>query len=153
MAAGVGYAVLSLYVLDPLISRLAARPADLSEFAAVRGNVPMLVFWLLLSWTLAAVGEEVAYRGYVMNRVADLGGHTASAWAIAAMVASALFAATHLYQGASGVVSNFVAALLYSGLYLLCDRNLWVPILAHGMENTAAFMLIFIGRYPGLGRR
>lgn len=150
VVAGVGYAFLSLYVLDPLIDRLAGQPADLSEFAAVRGNVPMLVFWLLLSWTLAAVGEEVTYRGYIMNRVADFFGRTAAAWAMAALVASVLFGVTHLYQGVAGVVSNFVGALFYSSLYLLRNRNLWPPILAHGMENTVAFILIFMGRYPGL---
>ena len=48
------------------------------------------------------------------------------------------------------IVASFLSALLCSGLYLLGDRNLWVPILADGMENTVAFMLIFIGRYPGL---
>jgi membrane protease YdiL (CAAX protease family) len=150
VVAGVGYAFLSMYLLDPLIDRLAAQPADLSEFAAVRGNVPMLVFWLVLSWTLAAVGEEVTYRGYVMNRAADLFGGTAAAWAAAVLVTSVLFGVGHLYQGASGVASNFASALVYSGLYLLSGRNLWVPILAHGMENTVGFILIFLGRYPGL---
>ena len=116
----------------------------------MRGNVPMLVFWLVLSWTLAALGEEISYRGYVMNRVADFFGRTAAAWAAAVLITSVLFGVGHLYQGASGIASNFVSALVYSGLYLGSDRNLWVPILAHGMEDTVAFTLIFLGRYPGL---
>src|SRR5262245_30106080 len=150
VVGGAGYALLSINLLDPLIDRLAAHPADLSEFAAVRGNVPMLAFWLVLSWTLAALGEEISYRGYVMNTAADFFGGAAPAWAAAVLFTSALFGVGHLYQGASGIASNFVSALVYSGLYLVGDRNLWVPILAHGMEDTVAFMLIFLGRYPGL---
>ena len=69
IAAGVTYAIISLYTLDPLLDRLTGHPADLSEFADVRGNASMLLFWLLLSWVLGALGEELAYRGYILNRI------------------------------------------------------------------------------------
>lgn len=49
-----------------------------------------------------------------------------------------------------GLIITFLGAMAYSGLYLLSDRNLLIPILAHGIENTVGFMLIFMGRYPGL---
>jgi membrane protease YdiL (CAAX protease family) len=35
-------------------------------------------------------------------------------------------------------------------LFLLARRNLVVPIVAHGVSNTVAFVLIYLGRYPGL---
>jgi len=35
-------------------------------------------------------------------------------------------------------------------LYLASRRNLVVPIVAHGVANTPAFVLIYLGRYPGV---
>ena len=29
--------------------------------------------WFLLVWTFAAFGEEIGYRGYLLNRAADAG--------------------------------------------------------------------------------
>jgi len=57
ITAGVAYALISLYTMDPLLDRLTGHPADLSEFADVRGNASMLVFWLVLSWILGALGK------------------------------------------------------------------------------------------------
>src|SRR4051812_29575972 len=148
IAAGVAYAIISLYTLDPLLDRLTGRPADLSEFADVRGNVSMLLFWLLLSWLLGAFGEELAYRGYVLNRMADAAPQRVGRQSTAVLLSSVLFGISHISQGFSGVLSNFLGALVYSGLYLLAGRNLWVPILAHGLEDTIGFVLIFLGRYP-----
>jgi membrane protease YdiL (CAAX protease family) len=150
LAAGVAYAIVSLYTLDPLIDRLTGHPADLSDFVAVRGNVSMLLFWLLVSWLLGAFGEELAYRGYVMNRIADLAPQRVSGLSVAVLFSALLFGASHISQGLSGVISNFVGGLVYGGLYVLAGRNLWVPILAHGLEDTIGFLLIFLGQYPGL---
>jgi membrane protease YdiL (CAAX protease family) len=39
--------------------------------------------------------------------------------------------------------------LLLGVLYLATGRQLAYPIIAHGVSNTLAFVLIFLGRYPG----
>src|SRR3954466_4283522 len=91
VAAGVTYAIVSLYTLDPLLDRLTGRPADLSEFADVRGNLSMLLFWLLLSWLLGAFGEELAYRGYVLNRMADAAPQRVGRQSTAVLLSSVLF--------------------------------------------------------------
>jgi uncharacterized protein len=49
------------------------KPPDLSNFPAVRGNLKLALVMIALIWILAAFGEELVYRGYLMNRVADLG--------------------------------------------------------------------------------
>ena len=150
IAAGVAYAIITLYTLDPLLDRLTGHPADLSDFADVRGNPSMLAFWLLLSWFLGAFGEELAYRGYIINRISDLLPHRAAAPSIAILGSGLLFGVSHISQGLSGVISNFLGGLVYGILYVLAGWNLWVPILAHGLEDTIGFVLIFLGRYPGL---
>lgn len=149
IAAGVAYAIISLYTLDPLLDRLTGHPADLSEFADVRGNASMLLFWLLLSWILGAFGEELAYRGYILNRISDLVPQRARQ-SIAILGSAVLFGVSHVSQGLSGVISNVLGGLVYGILYVLAGWNLWVPILAHGLEDTIGFLLIYAGRYPGL---
>jgi membrane protease YdiL (CAAX protease family) len=150
IAAGVAYAIISFYTLDPLLDRLTGHPADLSEFADVRGNASMLLFWLLLSWVLGAFGEELAYRGYLINRITDLVPQRAAAPSIAILGSSLLFGVSHISQGLSGVISNGLGGLVYGILYVSAGWNLWVPILAHGLEDTIGFLLIYAGRYPSL---
>ena len=150
IAVGVVYQFFSLYMLEPLIVLLTGKPIDLSQFAPVKGNVFLLALFLVLVWTLAAFGEELVYRGYLMNRVAELAGGSSMAWALSLAVVSVLFGVVHLYQGISGVATVIAAGLVYGGLYLMSGRNLWAPIIAHGIYDTVAVLLAFWGKYPGL---
>ena len=150
IAVGVVYQFFSLYLLEPLIVLLTGKPIDLSQFAPVKGNVFLLALFLALVWTLAAFGEELVYRGYIMNRMAELAGGSSRAWALSLVVVSLLFAVVHLSQGISGVATVMAAGLVYGGLYLWSGRNLWAPIIAHGVYDTVAVLLAFWGKYPGL---
>ena len=49
-----------------------------------------------------------------------------------------------------GAIQEGLSGLLLGILFLLTGRNLAVPIIAHGVSNTVAFVLIYFGRYPGL---
>jgi len=150
IAVGVVYQFFSLYVLEPLIVLLTGEPIDLRQFTSIEGNVFLLSLFLLLVWTLAAFGEEFVYRGYLMNRVAELAGGSGTAWALSLLVVSVLFGVVHAYQGVSGVAANVAAVLMYGALYLWSGRNLWAPIIAHGVYDTVAILLAFWGKYPGL---
>lgn len=150
ITVGVVYQFFSLYMLEPLIILLTGKPIDLSQFAPVKGNVFLLALFLVLVWTLAAFGEELVYRAYLMNRVSELAGGSSMAWASSLVVVSVLFGVAHLYQGVSGVATVMAAGLVYGGLYLWSGRNLWAPIIAHGVYDTVAVLLAFWGKYPGL---
>ena len=147
---GIGYQYFSLYVVEPLIARVTGALPDVSQFAPLRGNKFFLFLSLVASWTLAAFGEELVFRGYLMNRVADLVGATRAGWSISVVLVSVLFGVAHLYQGASGVIIITLTGLVFGALYLATGRNLWVPIIAHGVNDTVGFILIFLGKYPGL---
>jgi membrane protease YdiL (CAAX protease family) len=147
---GIGYQYFSLYVSEPLIARLTGNLPDVSQFAPLIGNTFFLFLSLIASWTLAAFGEELVFRGYLMNRLADLVGANREGWLISLMVVSTLFGITHLYQGMSGIMVITLHGLLLGALYLATGRNLWIPIIAHGVNDTVGFILIFLGKYPGL---
>ena len=102
------------------------------------------------SWTLAAFGEEMVYRGYLMNRVAGLFRRTRSAWVFSLLLVHVGFGLAHAYQGITGVIDEGLAGLLLGLIYLRTGRNLAVPIVAHGLTDSIDFLLIFFGRYPGM---
>jgi hypothetical protein len=147
---GIVLELLSAFVLEPGLARLFGRSADLSDFRPLVGNAGLLLVVLLANWTLAAFGEEMVYRGYLMNRVAGLGGGTRWAWASSLVAVSAVFGWGHVDQGVTGQVQAALDGLLLGLLYLGARRNLLVPIVSHGVSNSLAFVLICFGRYPGL---
>ncbi len=61
-----------------------------------------------------------------------------------------LFGFGHSYQGITGQVENIIDGLLLGLLYLACGRNLWAPIIAHGITDTIDIMLMYLGKYPGM---
>lgn len=150
VSIGTAYQFFSLYVIEPLLARVTGRLPDVSQFAPLVGNVVFLGLSFVVSWTLAAFAEEMAYRGYLMNRVAGAAGATRAAWALSLIFVSALFGVVHLYQGASGMIVAGISGMLFGALYLASGRNLWLPIIAHGVNDTIGFTLIYLGKYPGL---
>lgn len=148
--AGGGLVLLELFVSYPLLTRLTGKPPDLSDFQPLVGNLGLFLLALVSIWLLAVLGEELVYRGYLMNRVADLGGGTQTAWIVSLILVSAVFGAGHIDQGVTGMAENVINGLLLGLLYLGCGRNLVVPIVAHGVGNTVDLLLIYLGRYPGL---
>ena len=150
VGAGIAMELFSTFVTVPVWSRVFGAPPDLSDFRPLVGNPRLLLVALALNWTLAAFGEEMSFRGYVLDRLADAGGRTRPAWGAAFVASSALFGWAHGGQGVTGMVQEALAGLMLGALYLACGRNLWPPIVAHGVANTVAFVFIFFDRYPGV---
>jgi membrane protease YdiL (CAAX protease family) len=152
VAAAVVLQLLSTFVTEPILTALTGQSTDLSMFRPLVGNVGWLLVGLLVVWTLAAFGEELVYRGYILNRAADLGGRSRAAWIVALVCVSVGFGLGHLYQGPTGVVDSTVSGLLLGGLYLAFNRNLWIPILTHGFTDTIALFLVFFDLVPNVYR-
>jgi hypothetical protein len=150
LAAGIVLQLISEFVTEPLIERLTGQTADLSSFRSLVGNLPATLIMLALVWTLAAFGEEMAYRGYILERAAALGQHSSSAYLVAVVVVSLLFGLGHYYQGVAGMVNSAFSGLFFGVLYLAGGRNLWLPILAHGFSDTIGLAVIYFGLVPEL---
>jgi uncharacterized protein len=151
LLVGIAYQFMGLYIVEPMLARATSGELpDVSVFRPIVGDEIRLAFWLVLVWTLAAFMEELVFRGWLMTRVAEIGSCSRGAWIVAAVVSSALFGAVHLYQGVSGVVATGLTGLVLAGLYLATGRNLWASILAHGFMDTAGFVMIYLGVYPGI---
>lgn len=137
--------LLGALVMDPVTAHFwpaATPPHGMNEIA---GNWKMALQWFLLVWTFAAFGEEMGYRGYLINRAADAGGRSKIAYWIAVLAVSVLFGYGHFYKGPAGILDSGMAGLILGAAYLLSGRNLWACILAHGFIDTTAIIAVFFG--------
>lgn len=150
VVAGVLLECFELFVTQPLLVKFLHKQPDLELFQALQGNVKWTLLALVGTWTLAAFGEEMVYRGYLMNRVADLFNRTSPAWIISLIAVHVGFGLAHAYQGWTGIIDEGLMGLLLGIIYLRTGRNLSVPIIAHGIGDTIDFLLIFLGKYPGM---
>jgi membrane protease YdiL (CAAX protease family) len=101
--------------------------------------------WLAQVWTLAAFGEEMVFRGYLMRRVTDVAGDTRTGRVIAVVVSSALFGIAHGYLGWAGVIATGIIGVFMATLYLCCRRNLWTVIVSHGIVDSVALSAMYFG--------
>jgi len=156
LALGVGAGLLmeafELFVSQPLLIRITGKQPDLSDVQAIYGNLKWTLILLALTWPLAAFGEEMVWRGYLMNRVAGIGKHTRLAWIVGLVAVNMAFGYAHSYQGVTGIIDEGLMGVLLGLFYLGTGSNLSVPIIAHGVADTVDLLLIFFGKYPGMGR-
>lgn len=145
LAAAALRILLSALVVDPVTAHFwppAIAPEGMNE---IKGHVMVALRWLLIVWTFAAFGEEIGYRGYLINRAADAGGRSKTAYWLAVIAVSALFGYGHFYKGPAGIIDSGMAGLILGAAYVLSGRNLWVCILAHGFIDTVGLVAVFFG--------
>jgi hypothetical protein len=147
---GVGLEAIELFITQPFLVRVLHQQPDLSVFNSVAGNWKLALIFIGLSWTLAAFGEEMVYRGYLMNRVAGLLKKSRAAWIVSLIAVHVGFGFAHAYQGVTGIIDEGFMGLLLGLVYLRTRRSLAVPIVAHGVSDSIDVMLMFLKMYPGM---
>jgi len=154
-----GFTLLSVALLQlfeigvtmPILNHLTGTTIDYSGFASLKGNLGQLLMYLSLSWTLAALGEELVYRGYLQKLLTDLFGTHLTGILLAAGVSSLLFGLAHTEQGLTGVIVTTLDALFFCWLKQKFGNNLWATILAHGFYNSIGMIIFyFTGPIYGL---
>jgi membrane protease YdiL (CAAX protease family) len=131
-------------VLVPVAMAWTGTPVDLSSFDPVRGDGLLLVLWLAHAWTLAAFGEEMVFRGYVIRRVADFTGPGRSGLILGVALSSFYFGWAHRYLGPAGMVMTGAIGCGLALLYLRTS-NLWSVIVCHGLVDTTALVMTYLG--------
>ena len=148
LVAGILMEGLELFVTQPWLQQLTGQGPDLSAVDGLVGNPAQFGLGLALVWTLAAFGEELVWRAWLLNRLTDLVGRRWWGWTISLLAVSAVFGLAHLYQGVTGVAENAIGGLLLGLVYLASGRNLWAAIIAHGVTDSVDLTLMFTGHYP-----
>ena len=145
--AVVGVAVLQLssWVLTPLWEHIFGSGRDLTRFSGVAGSREALVQLLVLNWTVAAFGEELAFRIVLMRGIAYALGDGRKAFALALVLQAVIFGLIHSYQGPAGVAGSAISGLVYGGLTLAARWSIWPAAIAHGLNNTIGIMEVYTG--------
>lgn len=146
----VAWTLLEVGLVMPLLEHATGSQQDMSAFADLEGDVGMLVVLLVASWTLAAVVEETAFRGYLLTRVTEVVGTGTVAVVTGVAVSSVLFGLIHTEQGLVGVLLSGLDAVYFAVLRLRAG-SVWAAVLAHGTSNTIGIVAVFlVGPVTGL---
>jgi membrane protease YdiL (CAAX protease family) len=137
------WSVVQLGLTMPIANHVSGTRQDLSGFADVEGDLALLGVFVLLSWTLAAFVEELAFRGYLQTRLREVLGSGRFALAVVVLVSSLLFGLLHSEQGWIGVLVVSLDGLVFS-VVRYRYRTLWASVLAHGFNNTIGFVAFYL---------
>lgn len=145
LAAAFVRILLGSFVIEPAAAHFWPGEKAAAGMNDVAGHPLVALEWLALVWTFAAFGEEIGYRGYLLNRAADAAGRTRLAYWIAVIAVTVLFGYGHYYKGPAGMIDSGMAGLILGAAYVVSGRNLWACILAHGFIDTVAVVSRFLG--------
>jgi membrane protease YdiL (CAAX protease family) len=137
--------LLGQFVIEPITGLFWPPPSAPELASEIAGNVKIALLALLLVWTFAAFGEEIAYRGYLLTRAAEIGRRSTLAYWLGILLVSVLFGYGHYYKGPSGIIDSGIAGLILGTAYMLAGRNLWACILTHGFIDTFGVIDAFFG--------
>lgn len=129
--------------LAPLWESLAGGGRDLSRFEAIAGSPAELARLLALSWTVAAFGEELAFRILLLQGLITVLGPGRGTLVLAVTLQATVFAAVHAYQGPVAVIETFISGLVYGAITVLGGYAIWPAALAHGAGNTVGLLRLY----------
>ncbi len=127
----------------PVLNRLTGTVQDLSAYENLKGDIGQYLYFLAAGWTLAAVVEEIAFRGYIQERLSGLFKNRRAGIIAAVAVSSLLFGLIHTEQGMVGVVITALDAVFFSIVKIKFENNTWASVLAHGFSNTIGITVFF----------
>ncbi|TXF91445.1 CPBP family intramembrane metalloprotease [Neolewinella aurantiaca] len=138
----VGFLVLYLLDLYYEAGSPASREETRQEFKKL-GFLPVNAYQFLhfLFLALAAgVGEEIVYRGFMINYLSGLFGDTGWAVVVVLLGPAIAFGVGHIYQGWRAVGKIIAMAVLF-GFFLLRTNTLWPLILIHTAVDVLGGLL------------
>jgi uncharacterized protein len=131
----------------PNLLRLKIAPIDQSRFDPLIGDLPTLIFGVVLAWTTIGFGEEMLFRAFLINRFGKVFEGFRGRTVLAVIFSAILFGMAHyMAEGLLGAVSTTIMGLVLGIFYVRCRGNLWVTIIAHGLANSIRFVLLFLGQ-------
>ena len=131
--------------LNPLIEELLGVTRNLERFSDVKGSPTALVTLLVTNWTLAAFGEEFAYRIVLMRGIAFVLDDSRHGQIFAVVLQAVMFCLIHAYQGPAGIVGSTFSGLVFGAVTIAGRWSIWPAALAHGVNNTIGIIELYHG--------
>lgn len=140
-----GLFIFYFVVLVPVITKLTGVPIDYSSFDELKGNLPALLFTLLIVWATAGFGEEIVFRGYFMRQFVKFFGESKISIVLNIIIVTGFFGFMHSQQGITGQLVTWITGALIALIFYLRKYDLWFVIAVHGFFNTIALICIYFG--------
>ena len=133
------------WLFFPLLEKIVHIPdADLGDFAKLKGNTGFFIFILLMAWLVGGIYEEIVFHGFIFTRIEKMI-NKRQAMILSFVITNLVFAFYHIQLGLRGVLNALVCGLLFQGLMLLKQRNMWYAIFAHAVFDTIALTFLYLG--------
>jgi membrane protease YdiL (CAAX protease family) len=109
----------------------------------LRGNLTNYFIMMIVGWIAGGVMEEIVFRGFLITRLKKVFGEHPASLVLILLISSIPFGLAHQYQGAAGMWSTGLIAVILGIIFIKNNCNLWLPILTHGFINTVGLSLIY----------
>jgi uncharacterized protein len=127
----------TLKPLEDWMREKEAQAETLTKFLTSFSNPLQLLMAVLVIGLVAAVGEEVLFRGVLQRKfIVWTGSIHAGIW-----LAAILFSAIHLQF--LGFLPRMLLGALFGYLYVW-SGNLWIPIVAHFVNNAFTVLMLYL---------
>lgn len=137
-------------LIMPIQNHLFHDTRNMEAFASIYNNLSNLLFFLLASWTLAAVVEEIAFRGFFQNRIISVFRNKKLGVITAVIATSLFFGFIHTEQGIIGIIGSAIDSIFFSFVRYQY-KSIWASVLVHGFLNSIGFITFyFVGPVHGL---
>lgn len=132
----------SLRSIEEWMQAAENRATELTTAFLQMNGIGDLIINILIIAIIPAIGEELLFRGVLQKQLGKWtkNGH------LAVWIAAFLFSAIHLQF--YGFLPRLILGALF-GYFYLWSNNLWIPIIAHFINNATA---VFISYYLGSGQ-
>ncbi|WP_052466925.1 CPBP family intramembrane glutamic endopeptidase [Psychroserpens damuponensis] len=140
------FSIMGLIVKPILGSFGLTNPVGVADRFSFFMGKPLVFIGYLISvvWFGAALGEELLFRGYLLNRLLDCTGNNKLGILIALIIHAVIFGILHIYQGLAGVIATSCIALIFGSVYFIIKRKLFPIIIAHGIINTFSLIGLYL---------
>jgi len=118
--------------------------SDMTNYAYLKDNFPMLLLTLSGVYIVSSFGEEVIYRAFLINRLSEMGLNSKWGTVITVILSSAIFGFVHYEWGPMGIVQTAFMGLALAICYIKLKKNLWVLILAHAYMDTILMLQMYM---------
>jgi membrane protease YdiL (CAAX protease family) len=118
--------------------------ANMSGYDYLKGNIWMLIITLAGVYIVSSFGEEVIYRGFLINRISQIGNESKKATIIAVILSSIIFGLIHYAWGPMGMVQTGFMGLALGISYIKLKKRLWILILAHAYMDTILMAQLYM---------
>jgi hypothetical protein len=116
----------------------------MTEYNYLKSNIWMLLLTLGGVYIVSSFGEEVIYRGFLINRISQLGFGAKKGKLIAVIISSVVLGIAHYEWGPMGIVQTGFMGLVLGICYIKMKMRLWILILAHGYMDTVLMVQMYL---------